>query len=72
MENPSEKPDRPKDYYPKLHHFRNIKNSDPVRFAQAVTWTELMINDPEHPDRLRLFPDWTEEDLRSLLLDALS
>lgn len=72
MENSSEKPERPKDYYPKLHHFRRIKKIDPHRFAQSVTWTELMIKDPEHPDRLRLFPDWTDDDLRSLLLDALS
>jgi hypothetical protein len=72
MENPKEKPERPKDYYAKLLHFRNIKEIDPVRYSRALTWTENMIQDPEHIDRLRLFPDWTDDDLRSLLLDALS
>jgi len=72
MENPSDKPERPKDYYPKLHHFKHIKEIDRVRFSQALTWTEKMIQDPEHPDRLRLFPDWTDDDLRSLLEEVLS
>lgn len=72
MENPSEKPEKPKDYHSKLHHFRQIKNSNSIKFAQAITWTENMIKDPQHFDRLRLFPDWTDDDLRSLLSDALS
>lgn len=71
MENPGEKPERPNDYAVKLVHFKSIKQGDSVRFEQAVIWMENILNNEDHPDRQRLFPDWTEDDLRSLLEDAL-
>ncbi|MFC1811028.1 hypothetical protein ACFLZH_05995 [Patescibacteria group bacterium] len=71
MENPSGEPERPKDYAAKLAHFKNIKQGDIVRFRQAIIWMENIIKDEDHPDRQKLFSDWTEDDLRSLLKDAL-
>ncbi len=69
MEKLNEKSQKPNDYDIKLDHLKHIKAVDSARFESAARWIQLMIDDPQHPDRLKLFSKWTEEDLKSLLSD---